>query len=393
MLQEKVYEILDGKAQEIVQIRRHLHSIAEPSMHEVETAKYIRDFYQGKDVEWLHYPVGANGVVAKIKGGKPGKTIAIRADFDAVAIKEETGLPYASKNPNASHACGHDVHTAVALETADALLQVRDELPGNVIMIHQYNEEIPPGGAREMIADGVLDGVDAILGMHVWPAYESGTIQYRPNITMTGRSRFKVEIIGKGGHGSQPDKCIDPIIAACHFMPAIQTIVSRRLDPTDAAVISIGRFDGPGMFNVIPSVVTLEGDVRNCSPRASAFIHQEFVKILKGITEAFGCTYTLYYHDDYPAVINTEAIVDLALEAMKEHPIDGLKMVPGPMNMASEDFAMYLQQIPGMFVFLGARPEGEWYPNHNPKFVVDESCMVKGAKFFANVAIHFLENQ
>lgn len=391
MLQKEVYKILDSKAEEIVQIRRHLHKHAEPSLHEFETVKFIKKFYQDKDIEYLHHPVGENGVVVKIKGGKPGKTIAIRADFDAVEMEEQTDVPYKSTNPKAAHTCGHDVHTAIVLEVADALLQVKEELPGNVVIIHQYNEEIPPGGAKFMVADGAMEGVDAVIGGHVWPAYEAGTIQYRTGITMTGRSRFKVVITGRGGHGSQPHKCIDPIIASCHFMTAVQTIVSRKLDPTDAAVVTIGRFDGPGIFNALPNSVTMEGDVRSCSDESSTFIRQQFTQILKGITEAFGCTYELKYENDYPAVINDKNMVQVAERAMEKYPIDGLRMEYGEMNMASEDFSEFMKKAPGLFVFFGARPEGEWYPNHHPKFTVDEGCLLTGAKFLANVAIEYLE--
>ncbi|MCL2159590.1 MAG: amidohydrolase, partial [Oscillospiraceae bacterium] len=209
MQKEKIYDYLDSKEKEIIEIRRYLHQRPELSFKEFKTSEYIKKFYDGKNIEQLRCPVGLNGLTAKIKGKKPGRTIAIRGDFDALPITEETGLPYKSLTPGAMHACGHDAHTAVLLGVADALMQFKDELPGDVVIIHQYAEETPPGGAMAMIADGALDGVDAIIGGHVWPSYEPGEVGLRSGMTMAGRTYFKAVIAGKGGHGSMPHLCVD----------------------------------------------------------------------------------------------------------------------------------------------------------------------------------------
>lgn len=402
MLKEKLYDILDSKSEEIIAIRRYLHKYPEPSFQEFKTAEYIKNFYQGKDIEWLRYPVGLNGVAVKIKGGackekenQKRKTLAIRGDFDALAIKEETDVSYKSVNPEAMHACGHDAHTAILLETADALIELKEELPGDVLIIHQYAEEVPPGGAKFMIENGVLDKVDAIIGGHVWASYETGEIAVRSGMAMAGRAYFKVIITGKGGHGSQPHCCVDPIVAASHFVVAAQSIIGRNLNPVDSAVITIGRFEGLGKFNVIPNSVTLEGDVRSCSESVTQLIKKRFKEILAGISAAYGCSFELVYDHDYPPVINDGKLAEFAIDFINAKSIPELKLCQGEITMGSEDFSFYQQKIPGLYVFFGAKPNGdshEFYPHHHPKFNIDENCLISCAKFYAGFAVDFLEN-
>ena len=395
MLKEKLYDILDSKKEEMIKIRRYLHQHPEPSFKEFKTAEYIKNFYAGKNIEWLKYPVGLNGIAVKIKGGaenKSDKTLAIRGDFDALAIKEDTDFEYKSKNPEAMHACGHDAHTAVLLETADALIQVKKDIPGDILIIHQYAEEVPPGGAKSMVEDGVLENVDAIIGGHVWASYETGTVAVRPGMAMAGRTYFKVIITGRGGHGSQPHKCVDPILAASHFVVALQSIVGRNIDPADSAVITVGRFEGLGNFNAIPNSVTLEGDVRSCSDTLSQLIEKRFREILSGITTAYGCSFDLTYTHDYPPVINDDKLAEFAKKFIETNSIPGLKFREGEITMGSEDFSYYQQKIPGLYVFFGAKPDGEVYPHHHPKFNIDENCMINCAKFYAGFAVDFLGN-
>ena len=397
MIKEKLYDILQSKEQEIIKIRRHLHQYPEPSFKEFKTAEYIKNFYEGKDIEWLRYPVGLNGVAVKIKGrenntAKKRKTIAIRGDFDALGVTEETDVEYKSQNYGFAHVCGHDAHTAILLGTADALIKVRNELRGDVVIIHQYAEETSPGGAIAMIADGVLDNVDAIIGGHVWASYETGEIAVRSGMVMAGRSYFKIIINGRGGHGSQPHKCVDPIVAASHFVVAAQSIVSRSVDPTDSAVITIGRFEGLGSFNIIPNNVTLEGDIRICSEQVSQLIEKRFKEILEGITSAYGCSYELIFKHDFPPVVNDKALAEFAKDFIEKNSIPELKLRESEMIMGSEDFSCYQQKIPGLYVFFGAKPDGDFYPHHHPKFNIDEKCMINCAKFFAGFAVDFLND-
>jgi amidohydrolase len=290
------------------------------------------------------------------------------------------------------HACGHDAHTAVLLETADALIKVRKDLAGDVVIIHQYAEEVSPGGANPMIEAGVLDGVDAIVGGHVWASYNTGEVAVRSGMTMAGRTYFKVIITGRGGHGSQPHKCVDPIVAASHFVVAVQSIISRSVDPIDTAVITIGRFEGLGSFNVIPNSVTLEGDVRIYSDEIDKLIDKRFKEILTGITTAYGCSFELTYKHDYPPVVNDDKLAILAKKFIEESSLPGLKLRESEMIMGSEDFSCYQQKIPGLYVFFGAKPEGEVYPHHHPKFNIDENSMINCAKFYAGFAVDFLES-
>jgi len=395
MLKEKLYNILDSKKDEMLNIRRYLHQRPEPSFKEFKTAEYIKNFYAGKDIEWLKYPVGLNGIAVKIKGeakNKSNKTLAIRGDFDALALTEETNLPYKSKNSEFMHACGHDAHTAILLQTADALIKVRKELPGDIVIIHQYAEEVSPGGANPMIEAGVLDGVDAIVGGHVWASYNTGEIAVRSGMTMAGRTYFKVIITGRGGHGSQPHKCVDPIVAASHFIVAIQSIISRSVDPLDTAVITIGRFEGLGTFNIIPNSVTLEGDVRIYSDEVDELIEKRFKEILTGITTAYGCSFELIYKRDYPPVINDVNLALLAKKFIESGSLPELKLFENELIMGSEDFSCYQQKIPGLYVFFGAKPDGEVYPHHHPKFNIDENSMLNCAKFFAGFAVDYLKS-
>jgi amidohydrolase len=281
------------------------------------------------------------------------------------------------------------------LTAADALIRVRKELPGDVVIIHQYAEEVPPGGAKDMIADGVLDGVDAIIGGHVWTSQETGTVSVRSGMAMAGRAYFKVVITGKGGHGSAPHICIDPIVAASNFVIAAQSVVSRNLRPLDPGVITFGRFEGLGTFNAIPNSVTLEGDIRSCSEEVSLLTEKRFKEILSGIAAAYGCSFELVYTHDYPPVINDTGLAELALKFIDTNTNGWLRSYPCEMTMGSEDFSYYQQKLPGLYVFFGAKPvngDGEFYPHHHPKFDIDESCMINCAKFYAGFAVEFLNN-
>ena len=396
MLKDKLYNILESQTQEIIEMRRYLHKHAESSFKEFKTAEYIKKFYDkydSKDIE-VRYPVGLHGIAVKIKGGKNGKTLAIRSDFDALELTEDTGAEYSSINPGVMHACGHDAHTAVLLVVSDTLIKVRHELAGDVLIIHQYAEEVSPGGARAMIEDGVLDGVDAIIGGHVWVSHEVGEIAVRSGMAMAGRSYFKLIMTGSGGHGSQPHKCVDPIVAASHFVVAAQSIVSRSINPLDSAVVTIGRFEGHGSFNIIPNNVMLEGDVRYFSEEVKLLIEKRFKEILAGISEAHGCTYELNYFHDYPATINNTELAEFAKKFIERGALPELKLRESEPVMGSEDFSCYQQEIPGLYVFFGAKPDnsdGQVYPHHHPKFNIDEGCLISCAKFYAGFAVDFLE--
>ena len=381
-LLSKIHKILEEKEERIIEIRRYLHENPELSFYETETAKYIEQFYAGKDCTVRTNFGDGYGIVVDIKGGNKGKTVAIRADFDALPIKEETGLEFASKNEGVMHACGHDGHTAYMLVLAETLIELKDEIVGNVRIIHQPAEEVPPGGAKGMIEAGVLDGVDEVLGIHVMSTMPTGNIEYRAGAIQTGRANFKVVLKGKGGHGSMPHLANDVIVAASHFVTAIQTIISRRINPFDTAVVTIGSFDGAGSANVIKESVTLTGDVRIMNEEAREVIDREFRRIVEGISHTFGLEYELEYLNDYPVLVNDSTVTEKVVRGLKAAGAKEFKnIVECPKQTPSEDFAYYAQVKPSCFFYVGAHEEGKpMYPHHNPKFDIDEKALLICAK-------------
>ncbi|EOW1565196.1 M20 family metallopeptidase [Listeria monocytogenes] len=391
-MRTKLMNMLQERKDEITQIRRHLHEHPELSFHEAETAKFIQDFYKGKDVEVATEVGNGHAVIVTIKGGKPGKTIALRADFDALPIEEQTDLPFKSKNPGVMHACGHDGHTAYLLVLADCLIQLKENIPGTIKIVHQHAEETPPGGAKSVVESGILDDVDQIFGIHVFPFGESGQVYYHSGYAMAGRTYFKLKIQGVGGHGSSPHMANDAIVAGAYFVTAIQTVVSRRLNPFDTGVITIGSFDGKGSFNVIKDAVELEGDVRYMNTENRDKMDAEIHRIVAGIEAMFGVTVELTYTNDYPPLYNDPAVTEQVVTSLQKGLGEYLTGISEyDMLSGSEDFAYYLQKIPGVFFYIGAKPKNNSnaYFNHHPKFDIDEDALLVAAKSVADVVLDY----
>ncbi|EAD2777035.1 amidohydrolase [Listeria monocytogenes] len=391
-MRTKLMNMLQERKDEITQIRRHLHEHPELSFHEAETAKFIQDFYKGKDVEVATEVGNGHAVIVTIKGGKPGKTIALRADFDALPIEEQTDLPFKSKNPGVMHACGHDGHTAYLLVLADCLIQLKENIPGTIKIVHQHAEETPPGGAKSVVESGILDDVDQIFGIHVFPFGESGQVYYHSGFAMAGRTYFKLKIQGVGGHGSSPHMANDAIVAGAYFVTAIQTVVSRRLNPFDTGVITIGSFDGKGSFNVIKDAVELEGDVRYMNTENRDKMDAEIHRIVAGIEAMFGVTVELTYTNDYPPLYNDPAVTEQVVASLQKGVGEYLTGISEyDMLSGSEDFAYYLQKIPGVFFYIGAKPKNtsNAYFNHHPKFDIDEDALLVAAKSVADVVLDY----
>ncbi|EAC2300354.1 amidohydrolase [Listeria monocytogenes] len=391
-MRTKLMNMLQERKDEITQIRRHLHEHPELSFHEAETAKFIQDFYKGKDVEVATEVGNGHAIVVTIKGGKPGKTIALRADFDALPIEEQTELPFKSKNPGVMHACGHDGHTAYLLVLADCLIQLKENIPGTIKIVHQHAEETPPGGAKSVVESGILDDVDQIFGIHVFPFGESGQVYYHSGYAMAGRTYFKLKIQGVGGHGSSPHMANDAIVAGAHFVTAIQTVVSRRLNPFDTGVITIGSFDGKGSFNVIKDAVELEGDVRYMNTENRDKMDAEIHRIVAGMEAMFGVTVELTYTNDYPPLYNDPAVTEQVVASLQKGVGEYLTGISEyDMLSGSEDFAYYLQKIPGVFFYIGAKPKNTSiaYFNHHPKFDIDEDALLVAAKSVADVVLDY----
>lgn len=384
--------MLQERKDEITQIRRHLHEHPELSFHEAETAKFIQDFYKGKDVEVATEVGNGHAVVVTIKGGKPGKTIALRADFDALPIEEQTELSFKSKKPGVMHACGHDGHTAYLLVLADCLIQLKENIPGTIKIVHQHAEETPPGGAKSVVESGILDDVDQIFGIHVFPFGESGQVYYHSGFAMAGRTYFKLKIQGVGGHGWSPHMANDAIVAGAYFVTAIQTVVSRRLNPFDTGVITIGSFDGKGSFNVIKDAVELEGDVRYMNTENRDKMDAEIHRIVAGMEAMFGVTLELTYTNDYPPLYNDPAVTEQVVASLQKGVGEYLTGISEyDMLSGSEDFAYYLQKIPGVFFYIGAKPKNtsNAYFNHHPKFDIDEDALLVAAKSVADVVLDY----
>lgn len=375
---------LDNHEEEMIQIRRHLHEYPEISFQETETSTYIRNFYE--DLECTVTNIGDGyGLIVDINNGKPGKKLAIRADFDALSLVEDNDLPFKSKNKGAMHACGHDAHTAYLMVLARELIKFKDEIPGSIRIVHQPAEEVAPGGAKGMIEAGALNNVDDIIGVHVMTSVDTGIIAYHTKESQTGRSNFDITITGVGGHASTPQLTNDAIVAASYFVTEIQTIISRRVDPFDTATVTIGSFEGDGSYNAIKDQVKLKGDVRIMKEETRSLVRKQIERIANGLEVTFGVTVRVNYDDNYPVLYNDEALTNNIITAIKNKSIPEIKEVLdlGPQN-PSEDFSYYGQKIPASFFYIGAKPEdGGNYPHHSPLFMMNEDSILIASKSVA----------
>lgn len=390
---EKLFNKLDGLYEEIVEIRRYLHEYPELSFEEAETAKYIADFHKKLGHEVREH-VGGNGVLAYLTGDKPGPTIAIRADFDALPIQEQTDVPFKSKNDGVMHACGHDGHTATLLGLAKALNSMKSDIEGTILFLHQHAEELPPGGAIAMIEDGCLDGVDVIFGTHLQAQMPVGEIGYRSGPLQAAPDRFDIKIIGKGGHGASPHETKDSIVIGGQLINNLQQIVSRRIDPLESAVVSICNFEAKNPYNVIADTALMTGTVRTFKEEIRNFIEKEIDRVIEGTCLVSGADYEYTYSRGYPTTVNhkeeTEFVAALApavpgVETVREtEPI-----------MGGEDFSYYLQNVKGTFFFTGAKnPESEEaFPHHHPKFDIDERALLIAAKVLGAAALSYAKKE
>lgn len=385
----KLLAKLEGYYDEMVSIRRYLHQHPELSFQEVNTAKYIKDYYENLGIE-VKGNVGGNGVVAKVYGNKPGRTIALRADFDALPILEENDVPYKSLTPGVMHACGHDGHTATLLVLAKALNDLKEELEGTYVMIHQHAEEYAPGGAISMIEDGCLEGVDVIFGTHLWASEPTGKIQYRKGPIMAAADRFEINIQGKGGHGAAPHETKDAIVIASQLVLNLQQIVSRRVNPVDSAVLSVGSFVADNAFNVIADKARLIGTVRTFNEEIRTLIENEIERVVKGTCIAADCEYQYEFNRGYPAVVNHDDETDFLVEVAQGIP-SVQTVEESELQMGGEDFAYYLQHVKGTFFFTGAKPVGVpvAYPHHHPKFDIDEKALLVAAQTLGAAALNY----
>jgi len=382
-MNQQLLEKIDAHFEEMVAIRRHLHMHPELSFQEQETANYIMQYYQKLGVP-VEPNVSGYGLIARIKGNKPGKRIALRADFDALPIQDEKDVPYKSTVAGVMHACGHDGHTATLLIIGKLLWEMRDDLAGEYVLIHQHAEEADPGGAIGMVQAGALNGVDAIFGTHLSSNHPTGMIGYRVGPLMAAVDSFELKIQGKGGHGAHPHQTKDAIVIGSQLVMNLQQLVARRVAPTESAVLTVGSFVASNADNIIADTAYLNGTIRTFDKKVRETMEREFKRVVHGTEIAQDCTIELDYRRGYPAIVNHEKETCFVRDIAQ----DICDVVEIPATMGGEDFAYYLEEKPGTFFFTGAAPT-EYAPHHHPKFDIDEKGMLVAAKVMLNAALEY----
>jgi len=393
----KIDQEIEKHKAEIIKIRRFIHMNPELSNREYETSKLVSAKLDSLGFE-VKTGVARTGVVALLRGGQPGPTVAIRADMDALPIQETANVPYKSLNPGVMHACGHDVHTSIALGVAMVLNNIKDKIKGNIKFIFQPAEEGAPedeeGGAALMIKEGVLDdpAVGAIFGLHVWPE-NVGQVYFSTGYIMAGADLFTITIKGKSAHGARPQEGIDAVVLAAEIITTLQSVISRSIDPADPAVLTIGKIEGGTRSNIIAEKVTLEGTVRALSETNRRKIPQIMENVVKGITQSFGATSTFDYRQTLPSVYNHPEFGETMLPTLigilgKDH------VLPLQPQMVAEDFSFYGQKIPGFFYFLGVKsPSQAAAALHSPNFNPDERSIPLGIKLMCHLLLDSLDKQ
>ncbi|MEM0322076.1 MAG: amidohydrolase [Thermoprotei archaeon] len=380
----------EGVHSYVVSVRRFLHQHPELSFQEFETANRIEAELRAMGLSPKR--MAGTGVVADIEGGHEGRTVAIRADIDALPVQEENRLEYASKNKGIMHACGHDAHVAMLLGVAK-ILKERDDLRGRVRLIFQPAEEQPPGGAQLLIKEGVLNGVDYIIGQHVFSNISAGKVAIYYGPLMANSDKFVVRLHGRGGHGSAPHETVDPIVAASYYVTLAQTIVSRRVDPVRAAVVSFGTFNAGYRFNIIASHAELTGTVRTLDDATRGLVRDELKRLLEGVCSSMGLSYEFEYEEGYPVVINNPDVAKVVEAAVVDVLGEGAVLHPDPV-MGGEDFGYYMQKIPGAFYFLGVGnpTKGITSPQHSPTYNLDEDALKHGVAILCNATLKLLNH-
>lgn len=376
-------EKVKGHQDEFISWRRQIHSNPELGFKEFETTRFIKEKLESWGIE-TRSNGNATGVIGTLEGRKPGtKTIALRADIDCLPMTEKSGLEFASKNPGLCHACGHDLHVATLLGSAYMLSQYKNDLCGAVRFIFQPAEETL-GGSLSMIENGALDGVDCILGAHTWPDVDGGSIGVRKGAIMGASDSFRITVKGKGGHAAHPHRGIDPVVIGAYIVTELQTIVSRRVAPLDSAVITVGHLEAGKVFNVIPEECLLEGSVRSQDQNVRKHLAEWIEDIAVHTAAGMGATAEVDYRFGVPPTVNKDKLVD-AISGVVTALLGPDKLVElAQPSMGSEDFAYYLDHVPGAFFRLGTgddRP-GTRSSLHNPEILFSEKAIPAGVVTF-----------
>jgi amidohydrolase len=372
----------------IIKTRRDLHQIPETAYTEHKTSAYVSE---ALNREGLHVQTGMArfGVVGLMDTKRPGPTLMIRADMDALPIEEATGLPFASVHQGAMHACGHDAHMAMVLGAARVLNGMREKLSGNIKFLFQPAEE-GPGGAKPMIDAGVMENprVDYAVGCHVWPAIPEGTLGIKPGVFMAAMNRFDIKIIGEGGHGAMPHLCVDALEVGTQVVSALQRIVSRHMNPLQPTVLTIGRFHAGTAFNIIPGVAEMSGTTRTFDTEIWRTLEARIEKVVRGVCEAMGARYQLSFRFSYPPTVNDPEFSE-TVRASAERIVGKDRVVEPEPTMGGEDMSYYLQKTKGCFFALGVGRKGVANLHHS-KFDFNEDVLLLGVAMYCQVALDLL---
>lgn len=377
-------------------LRRDFHRYPELGFREIRTSGIVAKELESLDIE-VTKGVGKTGVVGLLEGTKPGPTLLLRFDMDALPILEETGAEYASQNQGVMHACGHDGHAAIGLTVAKMLHTHREQLNGTIKFCFQPSEEgnngEEVGGAEMMIRDGLLDGpkVDLSLSLHLWNEKPLGWLGVTKGPIMAGAEIFTVCISGRGGHGAIPDRAVDPVVAAANIVSALQTIVSRNVSPLDTAVVSVTNIHGGTAFNVIPQEVRLEGTIRTFDHGVRQRVMERFEQIARGVGEGMGCQVEVEIKRITPALVNNESITSRVQETA-QRVLSESKLDSEYQTMTAEDMAYMQERVPGCYFFVGSNDKARHldYGHHHPKFDFDEEALIRGSALMAAAAIDIL---
>jgi amidohydrolase len=384
----KIRKLVEKYEDQIITWRREFHENPELSGEEIRTSERVCEELKKVNIEIKR--IGKTGVLGILEGNKPGKTVALRADMDALPVQEANNIPYKSKSKGIMHACGHDGHTAMLLGAAKLLSQMRDKIKGRVKFIFQPAEESAQG-ASMMIKGGAIEGVDAILGIHLWADLAVGKVSVDSGPRMASTDMFKITIKGKGGHGSMPHQGVDAILAGSAVAMNLQSIVSREIGPLEPAVVTIGKFCGGERWNILCDKVLMEGTARCFNNQVRDNFPVMIERVTKKTAEAYRAEGELEYILLTPPLINSLEMSKIALESLiknfgKESVVELEKVMGG------EDFAFFAQEVPSVFAFVGARNEkkGANYPHHHRKFNIDEDALVIGTSLYSQFALDFL---
>ncbi|WP_242222398.1 M20 family metallopeptidase [Bacillus cereus group sp. BfR-BA-01380] len=377
--------------EQLIQWRRYFHMYPELSYAEEKTSQRVYDILQTFPHLEVSRPTQYS-VMARLIGKQPGRTIALRADMDALPIEEENQFDFVSRYKGVMHACGHDGHIAMLLGTAYTLSKKYDQIEGEIRFLFQHAEENFPGGAQEMVDAGVMDGVDCIIGAHLWSPLEVGKVGVISGPAMAAPDAFSITIIGKGGHAGIPHETIDSIAIGTQIVSQLQQIVSRLTNPLDSLVLSVTQFHAGTTHNVIPDSATIGGTVRSLRNELRKQTAERIEKIVKSITEVYGASYTFTYEYGYRPVVNEETVTrhveSTALQLLGRECV--VRLQP---TMAGEDFSAFLQKAPGTFFFIGAGNEdkGIIYSHHHPRFTIDEDALPIGVSIFVSSVLNFMK--